>query len=172
MGMRCKVCTSDNKLAIEKQIIQGIAHLKISKTFGVPNLSIRNHAMNHLSKKLLKREEAKEFLHSSTLLKEMQELVSKCKVILDRAESNGHSMVSLSAIRELRQIYEFWTKIHLYLKESNDDSELIGERERKQLEILGCLSDEELDTMDALWQKAIDLYDRKMANHTDNRLKQ
>ncbi len=33
------------------------------------------------------------------------------------------------------------------------------------------MSDEELDTMDALWQKAIDLYDRKMASHTDKPFK-
>ena len=109
--MKCTVCSHDKKTQIEKEIIRNIPHTKIAKTYALNNQAIRYHAMNHLPKKLLKHEEAKELLHSSTLLKEMQELVDTAKRILNRAEDNGHSMISLAAIKELRQIFEFWTKI-------------------------------------------------------------
>jgi hypothetical protein len=88
----------------------------------------------------------------------MQELINTCKRILNRAEFNGRDMVSLSAVKELRSIYEFWIKINLYLNESKNSSELIGERERKQVEILKCLPVDELKTMQALSQKATDIY--------------
>ncbi len=158
MAMRCTVCSHEKKRQIDRAIVKSIAHTKIAKTYGVSNQSVRNHAMNHLSKKLLQSEETKELLHSSTLLKEMQELVETAKRILARAESNGHSMISLAAIKELRQIFEFWTKIRLYLQENKDDSELTVESKRKQVEVLRCLSTDELLTMEALWKKATDIY--------------
>ncbi len=158
MANACKCCIHKQRNKIDKEIVRGKPHAQIARKFNVGELSVRGHARNHLPKTMVKNKEARELLHSSTLLKEMQGLVDTAKGILNRAENNGHSMISLAAIKELRQIFEFWTKINLYLKESKDRSELIGKRERTQIEVLKCLSVDELETMNSLWQKAIDTY--------------
>ena len=130
MSMKCHICSHNKKEEIEKQICSGVPHLKIGKTFGVSNMSVRNHARNHLSRQLLKSEETKSLLHGKNLFQNIVELIDRTKAILDDAESKDRPFISLGAIRELRQIYEFLIKFSMYLRDAQKEDRL-AERERK-----------------------------------------
>lgn len=127
MGQRCCICKHDKRLEIDRDIVKGVPHLKIGKKYGVSNLSVRNHAKNHLSRQMLKSDEMKSVAHSKNLFKEVQELIQRTKNILDKAEEDDRPMISLGAIRELRKTYEFLIKFQVYMAEAQREEEKEGE---------------------------------------------
>ena len=136
---------------IDKEIVSGKPHAQIARKFNVGELSVRGHAKNHLSKILVKNEEVRGLLHSKSLLSEMTELVHKCKDILDRNIGKKDN-ISLSAARELREIFSFFVRIKIEIEgvQKND----VQEYNRKQIEILKHLDCDELEYMSTLMVKA------------------
>ncbi len=151
MTMRCKVCSNTNRLKIDRAIVAGQTYVSISKTYGVPDLSVMKHAKNHLSRQLLKSQETKNLLHSRNLFENVQGLIDKTNSILDRADSEDKHFISLAAVRELRQIYEFLIKFSVYMKEAQDADDQ-KERDSK-IRDLKRLSVEELILLEQLISK-------------------
>jgi hypothetical protein len=136
---------------IDKEIVSGKPHAQIARKFNVGELSVRGHAKNHLSKTLVRNEDARELLHSKSLLSEMTELVHKCKDILER-NIGKRDNISLSAARELREIFSFFVRIKIDIEgvQKNDAQE----HNRRQSEILKHLDCDELEYMSILMTKA------------------
>ena len=151
MANACKCCIHKRRNMIDKEIVSGKPHAQIARKFNVGELSVRGHAKNHLSKILVKNEEVRGLLHSKSLLSEMTELVHKCKDILDRNIGKKDN-ISLSAARELREIFSFFVRIKIDIEgvQKND----IQEQNRKQIEILKHLDCDELEYMSTLMAKA------------------
>lgn len=82
--------------------VGNIPHTKIAKIYDVNNLVVRNHAMLHLFRQMVKHVEIREMLHADNLFFDIKELVEKAKEILRKSEKKGKLMISLAAIRELR----------------------------------------------------------------------
>ncbi len=152
MGMRCVICSHSKKLEIEKEIIRGTAHTKIAKIYGVSNLSVRNHTMNHLSRQLVKHKETRELLHSNNLLNEIEDLLEKSKSILEKAESEGKLNTALNAIRQTRATIELLCKLATYMKDVQQKDE--QEERRIEVDKLNNLSVKELKLLSELRRKA------------------
>ena len=148
MSMVCRVCTHPKRLAIDKEIIQGLSLTKIAKKYDVPYQSVYNHSQNHLSRQLLKAWEIKTTEQSMDILSEVEELIRRTKKILTTAETEKKFHVALSAIREARGSYELLSKIAFALhqarlselelerlKSGEGDKELVEEQKR-QLQVL------------------------------------
>ena len=151
MVQRCCICKHSKRLAIDRDIVKGVSHLKIGKRYGVSNQSVRNHAKNHLSRQLLKSEETRNLLHGRNLLENVQELIQRTKDILNDAESKDRQMISLGAIRELRQTYEFLIKFSVYMREAQQEDKQ-AERE-SQIRDIKRLSVSEIQLLLKLTQK-------------------
>jgi len=151
MANACKCCIHKQKNKIDKEIVSGKPHAQIARKFDVGELSVRGHAKNHLSRILVKNEEVRGLLHSKSLLSEMTELVHKCKDILDRNIGKKDN-ISLSAARELREIFSFFVRIKIDIEgvQKND----VQEYNRRQIEILKHLDRDELEYMSTLMTKA------------------
>ncbi|MCP4373210.1 MAG: hypothetical protein GY797_34665 [Deltaproteobacteria bacterium] len=126
--MKCTVCAHKKRKQIEKEIMRGIPHTKIAKNHNLNNQAIRYHSVNHLPRQLMKNEETKNLLHGKDLLQNVNELINRTKSILDGAENKKLPFVRLSAIRELRQIYEFLIKFSVHMLEAKKADDL-SERE-------------------------------------------
>jgi len=151
MANACKCCIHKRRNMIDKEIVSGKPHAQIARKFNVGELSVRGHAKNHLSKTLVKNEEVRELLHGKSLLSEMTELVHKCKDILDRNIGKKDN-ISLSAARELREIFSFFVRIKIDIEgvQKND----VQEYNRRQIEILKHLDRDELEYLSTLMVKA------------------
>jgi len=124
MGNACKVCGHGDREEIEKMMLSGRSHLKISKSFeGISNQNIRNH-LPHLSSKLVKLEETKELLHGKELIRGLQDLMGRTERILSNAEKKNKSFISLAAIREMRAGFEFMVKLRLHIAETQTKDDL------------------------------------------------
>ncbi len=78
------------------------------------------HAKNHLSRQPLKSQETKEMLHSRNLFQDVEKFIEKTNSILHRADTEDQHFISLTAVRELRQIYEFLIKFSIYMREAQE----------------------------------------------------
>ena len=121
MSNPCKVCAlpTEIKREIEGKMVESQSHTAIARLYKhlkISNLNIKNH-MKHLSQKLVKNEETKSLLHSSNLLKNIDNLYMRTSRILDNAERKDNPYLSLAACKELRQCNEFLVRLHVHLRE-------------------------------------------------------
>ena len=152
MTMRCKVCSHDKREVIEKEVLRGVPHLRIGKKYGMSDLSVRNHAMNRLSKELVKAKEIKDLLHSETIVNEITFLYNKCRKILKKAGKKGSLDTSLKAIAQARDTIELLCKLSAYASRGQE-LEAQGSREIDK-EKLKRLSIDEL----VLFQRLLSKY--------------
>lgn len=111
MSQACTICNHDNRLEIDRMLVQGKSLASISRDFDVSTDALRNHADNHLSRQLIKSHEMKQALESGNLLNEIEDLLKRSKHILRRAEREGALNTALGAIREARGTLELMSKI-------------------------------------------------------------
>lgn len=114
MGMRCKVCNHPAKLLIEREIVKGVALLKIAQKYNVSYMSVRFHAQNHLSHQLVAAWNKKHGIEAMGLMEEIDGIVQKAKLIFERnfdkntATGDG---LALKALDSQRLTFELLCKI-------------------------------------------------------------
>lgn len=159
MGKACHVCNHPKRLEIDRQLIQGISHTKISREYEVSASSVRSHAENHISRQLVKSQEMKQAVESAGLVTEIEDLLRRSKKILNSAERDGKLAIALGAIRETRGTLELMAKIcatiyqiqaqELQAQQSEHDESVDVEMQAR----LKLLSDAELSMLTALNEK-------------------
>ncbi|OPL09442.1 MAG: hypothetical protein AVO38_10975 [delta proteobacterium ML8_D] len=122
MGMTCTICSHEQRLEIDRAIVQGQSYTKIANDFGVGAQAVRSHAQNHLSRQLLKHTEIRERINSERILDEVEDILSKAKRILRDSEADNQRGVALNAIKEIRCTIEFLSKLAITLHQiQNED---------------------------------------------------
>jgi hypothetical protein len=111
MSNICKICNHPDRLLIDREIVKGISHSSIARRFNVSGDSVRYHAMNHLSRQLIKSNEMQQAIVSGGLVSEMEDLLTRSKNILNKAEAKGQLNTALSAISQTRGTLELMAKI-------------------------------------------------------------
>jgi hypothetical protein len=162
MSRICLVCGSDHRLEIDRQIIQGKSRASISRKYGISEASLSAHKQNHLSRQLAQAVRQRDALEGLNLLSEIEELLTRTKSILTKAEKKKKYTLALSAIRELRGTYELLSKIAFALHsarlaelevEREKSGEAERERELASAGRLAILSNAELDLFEQLLEK-------------------
>lgn len=121
MPQRCRVCAHPNKQEIEKQIVQGIAHTRIGKRYGVSHDSIGYHAEHHLSETLAMAHSEQQKNHALDLFQGITDTYQKAERILQNAISDKNPRLALEAMREMRSITETMAKLMVKVKEYEDE---------------------------------------------------
>ena len=159
MSQVCNVCSHPSKLEIDRGLVAGISMAGLSRQFGVSDDSLRNHRDNHLSRQLVKSHELRSAMESGNLINEIEDLLTRSKHILRRAEKDGHLTLALKAISETRGTLELMSKIAVTLHGIRA-AELEAERmqnnagtDMMQQEGIERLSTSELDMMIAIYEK-------------------
>jgi hypothetical protein len=129
MGRKCGVCLLSSRKEVDKLLINNERLSDISRKYGVAEHSLAYHRDHHLSRQLLKATELKENSNALDVLLELENLLSRTKRILDKAEARDKNQLALSAIKELRSCYELISKITFAMHEARL-SELEMERVR------------------------------------------
>ncbi len=111
MGMSCSICNNSKRLEIDRELVKGISHSKIARVFNVSHDSVRYHSINHLSRQLIKSNEMQQAIVSGGLVSEMEDLLTRSKNILNKAEAKGQLNTALSAIAQTRGTLELMAKI-------------------------------------------------------------
>lgn len=155
MSQSCRVCTHSERLKIDKALLAGQSKSRISSVYGVPESSLAYHATHHLSRQLLKSHEMKQMLESKSLTTEIENLISRTKAILDKAEKQELHLVSLKAISELRQTFGFLVSTAFLLRE-DERAEAQEERRAEIDDLKSRYSVEELELLQLVLSKTAD----------------
>lgn len=121
MGKVCLTCSSSNRLQAERLYVQGKSIAEISRTFGLPYDSVWTHMNEHLSRQLIQAARKKQVIEGTTIINEVEELIKRTKVILDRAEESEKYDIAVRAIAEARSGYELLLKIAVALHDARRD---------------------------------------------------
>jgi hypothetical protein len=119
--MVCKICSHQNRLEIDREIVAGQPHTKIGKKYGVTNQSVRNHAARHLSRQLLQSYERKGRLVSDELVDQFEGLFVKARELHEKSlarDSLSGDNLALRALGEQRAILDTMCRIMALLVEA------------------------------------------------------
>lgn len=159
MTQACKICNHSDRLNIDRALVAGRSLAALGREYDVGTDSLRNHLQNHLSRQLVKSHELRTAMEGGNLLNEIEELLTRSKHILRRAEHDGRLNLALNAIKETRGTLELMSRIAVTLHQIRAQ-ELEAERVREsekvtqtQQEGLERLSTTELFMLVALQEK-------------------
>lgn len=131
MAGKCTICMHPNKLDIERAYARGRSLASIAREFGVGEAPLRNHCPDHVSRQMMQHIRKQEAIQSTTLLSDIQDLISRTKQILTKAEEKGQNHLALKAIGEARNSYDLLLRIAVALHDYQRDE---YEREQEQRE--------------------------------------
>jgi hypothetical protein len=117
MAMPCSVCHHEQREKIDAVLVEGRAsnHV-IARQFGLGHDAIARHRNLHISKALAKVVARREAKASVRLVDRIETLVGRVETILENADQRGSVAQALTAVRELRGLYELVGKISGELK--------------------------------------------------------
>ena len=118
MTMRCTICSNSNRLNIDRAIAQGKSYAMIANEYSVSWQAVRGHAQDHLSRQLVKSQQVKEALSASTIIGDVEDLITRTKMILAEVEATKKYDTAIRAIAECRGSYELLLKIAVALHQS------------------------------------------------------
>lgn len=162
MPQTCLICSSPQRLKIDKEVVQRHALAKIARDFGVPYDSLYEHAKNHLTRQLTQAFEKQSLIEGNQLLDIINDLIIKAQNIFDRNYQKGADVTALKAIDSVRGTIDLLAKISYQLHQAKmAELELLKEKNvnksEEQLEMynqqLKVLTREELRLFQRLLNK-------------------
>jgi hypothetical protein len=139
-------CSSPEREAIDRALVAGVPFRNIAKRVSISPAGLfrpKNHVANAIGKAQAQHEERL----GETLLDEMRRVQRKAWELLARTESVGDHRGSIVALREVRECLKSLGEM---LAMANTASGGLTQTEHFDYTLL---SDEELDTLDALFAK-------------------
>lgn len=147
---------------MERLLCQGKSKTQISREFGVSTDSLSNHLANHVSRQMAQSWSRKSGLEVMGLMADIEDLVSKARLIFDRnfaKNSTTGDLTALNALREQRGVFELLVKIAALFHEAklleleSSQAHLEKEREVETQEQLARLTYQELEIFYYIRQK-------------------
>ncbi|MEX0685756.1 MAG: hypothetical protein WD267_11485 [Balneolales bacterium] len=117
MAQICKVCSHPKTKEIEKDIINGLSHTKISKKYNVAYFSVRYHSEHHLPEKLVAAENRSEIQHTDGILQRVTRMLNESERILAEATDRGWHGTQLKAINQHNSSIELLAKLYVKMDE-------------------------------------------------------
>lgn len=111
MAPKSLILAHPNRLAMERQYLQGKSIASIARGFDVSVDSLRNHLTHHLSRQMVKAYEIKSNESSFNLLGEIDQIITDTKTIFKRNFDQNKDITALKAIDSQRSTLELLCKI-------------------------------------------------------------
>lgn len=135
MANKCPICSHDNRLEIDRQLVQGKQVTSLALKYGVPEHVMSRHKNKHLTYQLQVAYDKKNKDLAVDVVEAIYSLVQKTQSILERAESKNQSGLSLAAIRELRVSFELIGKIQFAYEEMRNKNTQIDPAELEEFRV-------------------------------------
>jgi hypothetical protein len=105
-GTRCTICRGPHAAEISLALISGQSARVIAATFGYSKSGVLRHGHNCVPRTLMMAKRSKEIGEGEFIKAELCNLVERTKLVMHQAEKSGHVRSFLSAVREIRGLYE------------------------------------------------------------------
>ena len=153
MSQVCGICTSPNRLEVDRALIAGRSLAGIAREFGVSVDCLSRHKAGHLSRQLLKSAEIRELVSLDTLASDVAMMRERCLDVMERARKRNWLNTELRSLGELRSVYTFMTSLCLDLERMKQDQNKTSLRLQADA-LKQNLSKDELEFLQFLLEKA------------------
>jgi hypothetical protein len=102
MARSCTVCELPDRATVDKALVAGRSHATVAAKHKVSTAAVQRHSKAHLSPALIAVQARREERGAATVLDQINQLVDKVRVFIDRAEASGDDALTLKGIGELR----------------------------------------------------------------------
>jgi hypothetical protein len=121
MPMVCTICSSKDRLQIDREIVEGKSYEAISRLHRVSSAAVSNHAGSHLSRQLTQSFAQRQAMENMNLLARIDKILSRAEQIFRRNFKAKHDHVALKALGESRCTIELLSKIAFALHQARAD---------------------------------------------------
>ena len=147
MPRTCLACTSPEREAIDKALVNGEPLRNIAKRVSISPAALLRHK-NHAARAIVKASEKREEQIGDSLLDEMRSVQRKAWELLSKTESEGDHRGAIVALREVRECLESLGE----MLASADSASGTGGQENEW--DYSLLSDQELRQVENILEKA------------------
>ena len=116
MSRRCAICTHEQRVAIEEDIIRGRSRPQIGQQYGMSSTAVYRHENTHMVKTLAASKKALEVATGDVLVGKLTQLQERTEIILDKCERDKNYRAALYAIQQLKGLIELCAKLAGELK--------------------------------------------------------
>jgi hypothetical protein len=112
MPKACPACVHPQRQEIDQAILQGAKLPDVARNFALPYWTIFRHKQRgHLSRALVKAQQAHEVTRADNLLGQVESLQTKALELLNKAEKAGQLRTALHGVREAKGCLELLAKL-------------------------------------------------------------
>jgi transposase-like protein len=149
----CSICTHKDRLAIDREVVQGNSLASIARKYEVEYHALFSHANKHISRQLVQVAEKKLMIESEGLMDLIKSIIERAEDIFTRNYTAGKDLTALKALSTQKDTIQLLSNISAQLHaakiaEIQLQKELSGdgkeEEERKFAENIKILTTEEL----------------------------
>ena len=153
MANKCNICSHDQRLEIDRKIIDDGNLSKIAREFNVPYDSLVRHAKSHLSRQLSQAYDRIQLQEDFDLLGRVDDILRKCEDIFNRNYEQNKDGLALKALAEQRSTIDLIQRISYNLHQAKMmELQLLQEKTGESaeaakwrfIESVSVLSEEEL----------------------------
>lgn len=124
MANKCPVCNHDDRLTIDRKLVQGKKQSELASEYDIPYHTLSRHFNKHLTKQLKVAYERKQGAEGMDVIEEITNLIQTTRSILQDAQANKRNTLSLSAIKELRSQFELISKIQYAIMQQQQANQI------------------------------------------------
>jgi hypothetical protein len=109
MPRSCTICSRPSRNQIDAAFVSGESFQSLARRFGESRSALVRHTKSHLSDAVASRPAP--VSRTESLVHQIDELKTKARSILDKAESQGDLRTALAGIQELARLIELLAKL-------------------------------------------------------------
>jgi hypothetical protein len=111
MPRTCSICAHSARDEIEARLLEGKPFRELAARFGTSSAALFRHRDAHIPERLMKARDSVEVSRATTLLEQLDGLMTKARQILEAAERAGDLKTALASVRELSRLIELVGKL-------------------------------------------------------------
>lgn len=115
MSNACLICQSANRLAIDREVVEGINLSKIAKKFNVSYHSLYAHSQKHITRQLLAVADKKLMIEGNELLETITKIITRAERIFKRNYIAKKDLLALKALDSQRNTIQLLSNISAQL---------------------------------------------------------
>jgi hypothetical protein len=116
MPRKCSICSSAERAAIERSIINGDSYRAVAQHFHVSRDAIARHR-RHLTLPAPNFIKLEEILQTGSLIEQLRSLTAEAQRLKEKSEIAGDIRTALTAVRELCRIVELLAKLQGHISD-------------------------------------------------------
>lgn len=111
MPNACKVCTHEQRPAIDQALVTDASNRRIAAQYGMSEAAVRRHKAEHLPASMVKAQEQTDVRQAINVIKQLKAINGATLAILKEARADKNGELALKAVDRIQRQLELQAKL-------------------------------------------------------------